>query len=40
MLISAFVCLCLNFDSFDGMKAGNCFGLLLRLKEIFFAYNF
>lgn len=40
MLISAFVCLCLNFDSFDGTKAGNCFGLLLRLKEAFFAYNF
>lgn len=40
MLISAFVCLCLNFDSFDGMKAGNAFGLLLRLKETFFVYNF
>ncbi|MDD7042608.1 MAG: hypothetical protein PUI68_00435, partial [Mollicutes bacterium] len=40
MLISAFVCLSLNFDSFDGMKAGNFFGLLLRLKETFFAYNF
>ncbi len=40
MLASAFVCLCLNFDSFDGMKAGSYFGLLLRLKEAFFTYNF
>ena len=38
--VSAFLCLSLSFDSFDGMKAGNCFGLLLRLKEAFFAYNF
>ncbi len=38
--VSAFLCLCLSFDSFDGMKAGSCFGLLLRLKEAFFTYNF
>lgn len=39
LALSAFVCLNLSFDSFDGMKEGSCFGLLLHFKEVFNSYN-
>lgn len=34
-LISAFLCLNLAMDTFDGINAGDMDGLLLRLKEVF-----
>lgn len=40
LFVSAFLCLCLSFDSFDGMKEGSCFGLLMRIKEAFLSYPF
>lgn len=40
LMSSLFICLCLSFDSFDGMKEGSCFGLLLRLREVFLSFNY
>ena len=40
LVLSAFLCLSLSFDSFDGMKDGSCFGLLMRIKEAFLSYPF
>lgn len=40
LVSSLFICLCLSFDSFDGMKEGSCFGLLLRLREAFLSFNY
>ncbi|MDY2914020.1 MAG: hypothetical protein SOV58_05295 [Candidatus Enteromonas sp.] len=38
--LSAFMCLNLSFDSFDGMKEGSCGGLLLRFREAFGSLHF
>ncbi len=39
LLVGGFVCLCLSFDSFDGMKEGNMGGFLLLFKQVFHCYN-
>lgn len=39
LLVGGFVCLCLSFDSFDGMKEGNMGGFLLLFKQVFHNYN-
>ncbi len=39
LLLGGFVCLCLSFDSFDGMKEGNMGGFLLLFKQVFHCYN-
>ena len=39
LLVGGFVCLCLSFDSFDGMKEGNMGGFLLLFKQVFHSYN-
>lgn len=37
--ISAFLCLCLSFDGFDGMNAGDFNGFLLLWKEAFYSFS-
>ncbi len=39
LIVSAFICLCLSFDSFDGMVEGNMGGIRLFFKQIFNCYN-
>ncbi len=40
LLLGGFVCLCLSFDSFDGMKEGSMGGFFLLFKQAFHCYNF
>ena len=39
LLLGGFVCLCLSFDGFDGMKEGNMGGFLLLFKQVFHSYS-
>ena len=37
---SAFQCLCLSFDTFDGMNTGDMGGFFLLMKSIFQSFHF
>ena len=39
-IFSAFQCLCLSFDTFDGMNTGDMGGFFLLVKSIFQSFNF